>query len=362
MNLAKPIFLYGLMLVPLMGLFLWWARRQRETDLARLGDPKLVQRLGSRINERGRRWKDALSLALLALLLTALARPTWGTVTQTVEQEGIEVMVALDVSNSMLAQDIKPDRLSRAKMEIADLMNRLDGDEIGLVLFSGASFVQFPLTSDYATAMTFLDNARPEVISRPGTAIGDAIRTAMSGFDTTRSSQKVIVLITDGEDHEGEAVTVAEMAAEQGIVLYTIGFGSPQGEPIPKYDQRGEVIGYRQDQNGEVVLSRLDETTLQQIAEIGGGQYFRAAADGSELSALVDELATLQEAEIASVLETRGIERFQALLLAALIVMSAFELIPDAHARRSAAHRAAQKRGVMHERWSAASGDQRGRM
>ena len=233
MTFVNPIFLYGLLLLPLATLFLWWAQRRRQRDLARLGNPVLVQRLSSTVNQRGRRWKDALWLVVLAALLVALARPQWGSVTETVEQEGIEVMVALDISKSMLAQDVKPDRLSRAKMEIADLMERLGGDEIGLVLFSGASFVQFPLTSDYATARTFLDNARPEVISRPGTAIGDAIQTAMRGFDMNRPSQKVIVLITDGEDHEGDALAMARTAAEQGIRIYTIGFGSPEGEPKP---------------------------------------------------------------------------------------------------------------------------------
>jgi Ca-activated chloride channel family protein len=338
-------------LIPLAGLFLWWARRRRESDLARLGNPTLVQRLSSTVNWRGRRWRDALWLAVLALMLIGLARPQWGTETQMVEQEGIQVMVALDVSNSMLAQDIKPDRLSRAKMEIADLMARLGGDEIGLVLFSGASFVQFPLTSDYATAMTFLDNARPEVISRPGTAIGDAIRTAMTGFDTNRASQKVIVLITDGEDHGGDALSMAEVAAEQGVLLYTIGFGSPDGEPIPEYNARGEVVDYKRDQNGEVVLSRLDEATMQQIAEIGGGKYFRATAGGSELAALVDELGTLQKAALASQMEVFGIERFQIFLLAVLVMMVIIELIPDRIQRQAAA-----KRTAMHERWSAARG------
>jgi Ca-activated chloride channel family protein len=313
-----------------------------------LGNPALVQKLSSTVNWRGRRWKDALWLVVLALMLVSLARPMWGTVTETVEQEGIEVMVALDVSKSMLAQDIKPDRLSRAKMEIADLMTRLGGDEIGLVLFSGASFIQFPLTSDYATALTFLDNARPEVISRPGTAIGDAIYTAMSGFDLSRASQRVIVLITDGEDHEGEAVTAAEAAAEQGILLYTIGFGSPDGEPIPEYNQRGEVVGYKKDENGEVVLSKLDETTLQPIAETGSGRYFRATADGSELAALVEELNALQKAELASLLDVRGIERYQIFLLAALILMIIIEMIPDRVTRKIA-----RKRAAMHEQWAA---------
>jgi Ca-activated chloride channel family protein len=269
-----------------------------------------------------------------------------------VEQEGIEVMVALDVSQSMLAQDIKPDRLSRAKMEIAELMGRLGGNEIGLVLFSGASFIQFPLTSDYATARGFLENARPEVISRPGTAIGDAIRTAMGGFDMNRSSQKVIVLITDGENHDGDAVGMAEQAASQGIMLYTIGFGSPQGEPIPQYNALGEVVGYKQDAQGEVVLSRLDEVTLQQIAEVGRGQYYRATADGGELTALVSELDTLQKTELNTLLETEGIERFQAFLMLALIAMVTAEFIPDRAQRKHAG-----KRAAMRGQWSAVSGE-----
>ncbi|UCC63145.1 MAG: VWA domain-containing protein, partial [Anaerolineae bacterium] len=213
MTFAKPIFLYGLILFPIMGLFLLWATRRLQADLARLGNPTLVERLSNTVNWRGRRWRTALWLVTLASLIIALARPQWGSQTRMVEQEGIEVMIALDVSRSMLAQDIKPDRLSRAKLEIADLMDRLGGDEIGLVLFSGASFIQFPLTSDYATARSFLDNARPEVISRAGTAIGDAIRTAMSGFDMKRASQKVIVLITDGEDHGDDTLAMAEQAA-----------------------------------------------------------------------------------------------------------------------------------------------------
>jgi Ca-activated chloride channel family protein len=323
--------------------------------MARLGNPVLVQRLSSTVNWRGRRWKDALWLVVLAALLVALARPQWGSVSEMVEQEGIEVMVALDVSKSMLAQDVKPDRLSRAKMELADLMERLGGDELGLVLFSGASFVQFPLTSDYATAFTFLDNARPEVISRPGTAIGDAIQTAMRGFDLNRPSQKVIVLITDGENHEGDALTMAKTAAQQGIRIYTIGFGSPEGEPIPEYDDRGEITGYKKDQNGEVVLSRLDEATLQQIAEVSSGQYYRATATGSELEALTQELNTLQTADLASVLEVRGIERFQFFLLIGLAALVAAELIPD-RVLRDVKRKVAEKRVAMRRQPVADSG------
>ena len=341
MTFVEPVFLYSLILLPLMILFVLWAARRREAALARLGNPDLVRRLTSSVNSRGRRWRTVLWFVALTALIISLARPQWGTEAQVVKQQGIEVMVALDVSNSMLAQDVKPDRLSRAKLEIADLMTRLGGDEIGLVLFSGASFVQFPLTSDYATARTFLDNARPEVISKPGTNIGDAIRTAMSGYDYNRASQKVILLITDGEDHEADTLDVAQQAADQGIILYTIGFGSPQGEPIPEYNAQGEVVGYKRDQSGEVVLSKLDETTLQKIAQIGSGKYYRATADGSELGALVSELNTLQKGELANQIETWGIDRFQGFLAVALVALIAMELIPDRVRERVAKRRAA---------------------
>jgi Ca-activated chloride channel family protein len=342
MTFANPFFLYGLIiLLPVMALFFLWANRRREAALTRLGKPTLVQRLSATVNWRGRRWRNILWFVALVMLLVSLARPQWGTETREVEQEGIQVMVALDVSNSMLAQDIKPDRLTRAKLEIADLMNRLGGDEIGLVLFSGASFIQFPLTSDYATARSFLDHARPEVISRAGTAIGDAIHMAMSGFDDNRSSQKVILLITDGEDHETDTLAVAQQAAAQDIMLYTIGFGSAQGEPIPEYNAAGEVAGYKRDQQGEVVLSKLDEATLQQIAQVGHGRYFQAGADGSELEALLGELNSLQKAKLATQIETWGIERFQSFLLIALIALVVSEFIPDRLRQKAGRKRAA---------------------
>jgi Ca-activated chloride channel family protein len=236
--------------------------------------------------------------------------------------------VALDVSNSMLAQDIKPDRLSRAKMEIADLMTRLGGNEIGLVLFSGASFIQFPLTADYNTAMTFLDSARPQVISKQGTDMGDAIRTALGGFDFERPSQKVLVLMTDGEAHDADVTDMAQQAADQGVLIYTVGFGSAEGEPIPVYDDAGNVTGYKRDQAGEVVLSKLDEATLQQVAEIGGGSYTHAGA-GGDLSALTAELDGLQKSALSTQVETWGIERYQLVLWVALLALLLHEFIPD---------------------------------
>ena len=329
MTFGEPNLLYALAVIPLAGLFLFWAHKRRQSALNRLGDLELINRLSISINRRGRQWRNILWLILLSMLLIAMSRPQWGSELQVVEQQGVEIMVALDISLSMLAEDIKPNRLSRAKLEIADLMSRLDGDEIGLVLFSGASFIQFPLTSDYATARGFLDNAHPGIISQPGTAIGEAIRTAMGGFDQQRASQKVIVILTDGENHEGEALDAAKEAAEEDMIIYTIGFGSPNGEPIPEINDQGEIIGYKKDQQGETVLSKLDEVTLQQIALASEGRYFRATADGQELSALLNELAGLQQSLLESQFEMRQVERFQLFLLLGLAAMVMMELIPD---------------------------------
>jgi Ca-activated chloride channel family protein len=297
--------------------------------LARLGQWPLMQQLSASVNWRGRRWQSVLWLAALTLLTIALARPQWGSQVQVVEQEGVQVMVALDVSKSMLAADLKPNRLARAKQEISDLMDHLQGDELGLTLFSGAAFIQFPLTSDYDTARAFLNNANPSVISRPGTAIGAAIQTAQSGFDPQRSSQKVIVILTDGEDHEADVLSVAKEAAQQHIIIYTIGFGSPQGEPIPEVDAQGNVTGYKKDANGQTILSKLDEVALQQIALTTNGRYFRASADGSELDALASALNGLQKAQLESRFTVQKIERYPLFLALAILALVIHELIPD---------------------------------
>lgn len=333
MSFGQPLFLLGLILVPILGLFLVWANRRREKLLAQLGDLGLVEKLAESLNDRGRRWQQRLWLIGLALIVFALARPQWGTDTQVVQQEGIQIMVALDISASMLAQDLQPDRLTRAKQTIIELMAQLRGDQVGLVLFSGASFIQFPLTNDYDTARSFLVSASPGMISRPGTAIADAIRTARTGFDTTRSSQKVVIVMTDGESHEGNALAEAADAIANNVTIYTIGFGSPDGEPIPEFDQVGNIIGFKRDAAGEVILSRLDEAGLTQIAETGGGAYFRASASGAEITALAEIIDRLESAELESRFEVQAVERFQLFLLLGILCFVAAELIPERRRR-----------------------------
>jgi len=329
MIFAKPQFLIGLLLLPTFGLFVLWVSRSGRRSLAKLGDQNLIRRLSANINWRGRRWQTMLWLVALGLIVLSLARPQWGTEVREIDQEGLQVMVALDVSNSMLAQDIKPSRLERAKLEISDLMERLEGDEIGLVLFSGASFIQVPMTSDYTTALAYLDGAYPGVISRPGTVIGEAIHTAVSGFDPDLNSQKVLVIMTDGEDTESDPIAAAQEAADQDVLIYTIGFGTPEGEPIPEIGPSGETVGYKVDQNGQTVLSRLDDAILSAVAKTGNGQFYKASADGRELDDLLAEIDKLQKAQLQSRFETRHIERYQLFLALALLALITSEFIPD---------------------------------
>lgn len=330
MQFANPqVLILAAVLVPAAALLVIWAQRKQRKALDRLGNSVLLRRLTESVNWSGRRWQAALRLAALALLLVALARPQWGSESTEVAQEGLQVAVALDVSQSMLADDLKPSRLERAKLEIADLMKRLEGDEIGLVLFSGASFVQVPLTTDYSTALAYLDSAGPDSISRPGTVIGDAIRTATEAFDDKLPSQKVLVLMTDGEDVETDPLAAAREAAEAGVLIYSIGFGTPEGSPVPETNPFGQVIGYKTDAQGNPVISRMDESTLQQVAQAANGRYYRALADGSELDSLLREIDTLQRAELQSRVTVRYIERFQIFLALGLLALVASELIPD---------------------------------
>ena len=327
MTFASPQFLVILAALPALTLFARWMLGRRAAAMMRIGDPALVERL-STASQGMRLARLSLWFVGAALLVVALARPQWGTEIEIVEQRGVQLMVVLDVSRSMLLQDVRPSRLDRAKLEISDLISRLEGDTVGVVLFSGASFNQFPLTADYDTARAYLNTASPETISRPGTVIGEAIGTAMGGFNDQRVSQKVIIIMTDGENHEGDPVDAARQAAAEGAVIYTVGFGSPEGVPVPVYDEQGNVIGYRQDAEGQQVLSRLDEGALQRIAEAGGGRYFRAGDPGA-LTGLLDEIDAFQDENLRSELSERRVERFQLFLIAGALSLFLVEVLTD---------------------------------
>ena len=328
MSFGAPHFLLILVSLPALMAFLWWVSTRRATAVGRIGDPVLVERLGLVANPKLRILRFVLWFLAVTLVIVAVARPQWGSDIEIVEQGGVRLMVALDVSNSMLVQDMKPTRLDRAKLEISDLISRLDGDAVGIVLFSGASFIQFPLTIDYGTARTYLGHASPHAITRQGTVIAEAIDIAMTGFSDERPGQKIIVIMTDGENHEGDPISAARRASDDGAVIYTVGFGTPEGGPVPEHDELGNVTGFRQDAEGRALVSRPDEIALQQIAESSGGAYFRASEPGA-MADLAAEIQLHQDATTQSEFTQRRVERFQLFLLAGAFLLALTEVLTD---------------------------------
>jgi Ca-activated chloride channel family protein len=318
---GEPRALFLFLLIPLLGLFLVLVRRRRRKLLARFGREDLVARL---VKAPGPlRWAIRVFLILFAaaFLILSLARPRWGRKVEEIRRKGVDVMVALDVSASMLAEDVKPSRLVRAREEVASLVDTLGGDRVGLVAFAGDSYVACPLTLDYAAAKIFLDVLDPTLLPVPGTAIASAIRKATQAFDTPEKRYKVLVLITDGEDHERDALEAAREAARQGVVIYTLGVGTGAGSPIPLREGDGPVTGYKQDRQGKIVTSRLDPVKLSEIAEAAGGRYLPVTAEGREIRDIEDRIAKMESRQIGSRLLITYEERYQLPLAAALFAL-----------------------------------------
>jgi Ca-activated chloride channel family protein len=238
--------------------------------------------------------KFSLLMLIIFLLIIALARPQFGSKLKEVKREGIEMMIALDVSNSMMAEDISPNRLERAKQSINSLVGKMSDDKIGLIIFAGDAYIQLPITGDYTSAKMFLSNISPDIVSKQGTAIGKAIELGMRSFTPTEESSKVIVVISDGENHEGDAIQAATQASEKGILVYTIGMGSPRGALIPAKNGQGFV----KDRQGNPVTTRMNPDMLNKIATAGGGKYYAATGGAVGLSRLYADLNKLQKAEI----------------------------------------------------------------
>ncbi|MCU0499152.1 MAG: VWA domain-containing protein [Anaerolineae bacterium] len=288
-----------------------------------------MARLTDGVNQKRRRLKFALWLVTLIGVIIALGRPVFGVEAEIVETRGIAILVVLDVSNSMDAQDLQPSRIERAKLAIRDLMQGARGNQFGLVLFAGDAFVQFPLTSDVDTAMRFVDAASSGSISRQGTAIEDALRLALNTLDPRITSSSVIVLMSDGENHEGDPLAAAQLAAEQGVTIHVIGYGTPEGDVIPIIDRDGNVAGFRTDQAQNLVRTRLDEAILMAIAEATGGTYQRATDSGIELINLQNTIAGLETELLSTRFQTRNAQRFGILIALALITLTLEMLLSE---------------------------------
>lgn len=329
MRFVHPDYLYALSLIPVLFIFYAVSFRQKARALARFGSPALLAKMAISSSSRRQRLKAGLILTGLALCIVALARPQLGTKVEVVKRQGIDLVIVLDISSSMLAEDVKPNRLERAKHAIRSLIDKLQGDRVGLVVFAGTAFLQCPLTSDYGAVSLFLDGVDTETISEQGTALGDALRAAMSTFNQQERKHKAVILLTDGEDQGSEPVEAAQEAANQGIHVYTIGIGSPTGEPIPIRNPDGSVAGYKQDRTGEVVMSRLDDLTLEKIASLTNGKYYRSTLDESELDQVYDDIAAMEKKEFESKEFSQYEERYQFLLLGGLVLLSLEMMLTD---------------------------------
>lgn len=312
---ATPQYLYLLLLVPLfIGVYVYAVRRRR-MRLARFGDLESMRELMPDASPARVRHKFVLYLLALSLLVVALARPQFGSKLKEEKRVGIELMLAIDVSNSMLAEDFEPNRLERAKYAILRLLEGMKQDKVGLVVFAGDAYVQLPITSDYVTARNFISQVSPSMISRQGTAIGTAIDLAASSFSSESDGSRAIVMITDGENHEDDALGAARAAAERGINIYTIGMGTPEGAPV-MID--GDFI---KDENGEMVVSKLDEKTLEEIALTTGGAYIRATRQSVGLDEIVARINEMEEKEFAAMIFEEFNEQYQYLIGAVLILL-----------------------------------------
>ncbi|MEW5700842.1 MAG: VWA domain-containing protein [Candidatus Zixiibacteriota bacterium] len=328
MRFSATTWLWLLWLVPLVAVFLVWVSRRRRAMAVRFAASSAWQRLTGGEMSRRRFWRGMLLAGALVLLILGTAGPQWGARAVMLQRRGLDIVVALDVSRSMLAADVKPNRLERAKREIAAVFDRLAGDRIGLVVFSGSAFVQCPLTLDASAARLLLDAVDIRSAGRPGTALDAAITTAAGMFSQDEKQFKILIVVTDGEGTEGDPLTAAQEAAKQGIRIYTVGIGTPAGEPIPLSDEQGNLTGFKKDQNGQVVLSRLDEVTLQKIALATDGRYFRAGPAQMELDELFKELSTLDKKEMEGRLFTEFEQRFQYFLVPAFALLMAEAALP----------------------------------
>ena len=317
---ANPEYLNLLYFLPvLVGLF-WFLGRKRKKLLQNFADSELHKTLFPTDSNLKRWSKFVVILLALTCLVFAAANPQVGTKMQEVKQTGIDVFILLDVSNSMMAEDIKPNRLEKAKYQISNLINKLRGDRIGLIIFAGQAYVQIPLTTDYAAANLFLSAVDVNSVPSQGTAIASAINLATASFDTL-STQKVIIAITDGEDHEGDVQKAVENAVSRDIKIYTIGLGSEGGVPIPVYNNRNQLVGFKKDQEGNSVLTKLDEETLKQIANEGNGKYYRGTNYEDYLDKIYTELSQMEQTEFGVKKVTDYEDRFYYFLIPAIILL-----------------------------------------
>ena len=314
---AHPEFLYLLFVLPVLAVFYLYTIIWKRRAVKRYGNPELLKELMPDVSPKRQHLKFWLTWGAIAAMIVVIAGPQFGTKLETVKRQGVEIMVCLDISNSMLAEDVAPNRLDKAKQMLARLTDGFKNDKVGLIVFAGDAFTQLPINSDYISAKMFLSSINPEMISTQGTAIGAAINLAARSFTPNEASDKAIIVITDGENHEDDAVGAAKAAAEKGIHVNVVGMGDPKGAPIPL----DGGSNYMKDNAGNVVITKLSEQMAQEIAAAGNGMYVRADNTNSALKALQGEIEKMNKTEMDSKVYSEYDEQFQVFAWLALILL-----------------------------------------
>lgn len=321
-------FLWFLVVIPLIILIAIAHRVWRKKALLVLGDKDMIQHLMPNYAPKMKTVKVILMVFGILFLVLGLANLQFGSKLEEVKSKGVDIMIALDISNSMLAEDISPNRLDFAKREIDQLVGKLRSDRLGIVVFAGDAMVQLPITTDYSAAKLFLKNINTNIIAKQGTAIGTALDLAYESFDKDSPTQKAIIIITDGENHEDDAVEIAKEIRDNNVVIHAIGMGSENGGPIPIY-KRGKQVGYRTDKDGNTILSKLNEPMLKDIASEGNGIYVRATSNNSGLRYVMQEINNMEKTEFDSMVIRNYKSRFQLFLFIAFVFFVIREVLPD---------------------------------
>jgi Ca-activated chloride channel family protein len=313
----EPAYLYLLLLLPVLALLYWYSNYRRRRAIRKFGDPELMAMLMPDVSKYRPDVKFGIIWLVVALFSLLLARPQFGSKLETVKRQGVEVMIALDISNSMLAQDVQPSRLAKAKRLVAQLVDKMENDKVGMIVFAGDAFTQLPITSDYISAKMFLESIAPSLISKQGTAIGAAINLATRSFTPQEGVGRAVIVITDGENHEGGAVEAATEAAKKGIQVNVLGVGLPDGAPIPMEGTND----YRKDREGNVIVTRLNEAMCQEIAKAGNGLYVRVDNTNNAQKAIGQEINKMAKADVETQVYTEFNEQFQAVAWFILILL-----------------------------------------
>ncbi len=314
---GEPTYLYLLLLLPLLAAFYLYSNYRRRKAIRKFGDPVLMAQLMPDVSKYRPDVKFWLVFAAIGLFAVLLARPQFGSKLETVKRQGVEVMIALDISNSMLAQDVQPNRLEKAKRLVAQLVDKMENDKVGMIVFAGDAFTQLPITSDYISAKMFLESINPSLISKQGTAIGAAINLATRSFTPQEGVGRAVIVITDGENHEGGAAEAAKAAAEKGIQVNVLGVGMPDGAPIPVEGTND----FRRDRDGNVVVTRLNEQMCQEIAQAGDGIYVRVDNSNAAQKAITQEINKMAKADVETQVYTEFNEQFQAIAWIILLLL-----------------------------------------